>query len=185
VVKLELLPSDAPYSRPSNLQQPFDVENLELRLPVIEKPGSGGGVVQEPQPPVIPPGYQPAIGYPAAGGRAVPIAGASGAHGRAGLAKGRIRATKKRLILPLLCKGAPCSGSLTVSRGKRKLAGGPYEIPGGATQKLRLPLTKAGRKFVAKKRAGRSKKKTFKARLSFADAGQPIVTLSRPVHLGK
>ncbi len=33
-VKLELLPSDAPYARPSNLQGPITVSNLLLRLPV-------------------------------------------------------------------------------------------------------------------------------------------------------
>lgn len=33
VVKLELLPADPPYSRPSNLQAPITVSNLELRLP--------------------------------------------------------------------------------------------------------------------------------------------------------
>ncbi|MGN6257087.1 MAG: CocE/NonD family hydrolase [Solirubrobacterales bacterium] len=33
-VKLELLPSDPPYSRPSNLQGPITVSNLQLRLPV-------------------------------------------------------------------------------------------------------------------------------------------------------
>lgn len=33
-VKLELLPADPPYSRPSNLQGPITVSNLQLRLPV-------------------------------------------------------------------------------------------------------------------------------------------------------
>jgi predicted acyl esterase len=33
-VKLELLPSDAPYARPSNLQGPITVSHLQLRLPV-------------------------------------------------------------------------------------------------------------------------------------------------------
>lgn len=33
-VKLELLPADPPYSRPSNLQGPITVSGLELRLPV-------------------------------------------------------------------------------------------------------------------------------------------------------
>jgi len=62
-VKLELLPSDAPYSRPSNLQAPIAVSNLELRLPVREAPGSLGGVVQPPAPKVLPPGYALAAGY--------------------------------------------------------------------------------------------------------------------------
>lgn len=51
VVKLELLPSDAPYARPSNLQGPITVSNLELRLPVREQPGALGGLVQAPAAP--------------------------------------------------------------------------------------------------------------------------------------
>ena len=148
MAKLELLPSDAPYSRPPNTQGPITVSNLELRLPVREQPG---GIVQTPSPPVIPPGYEPAIDYRSnANGPGVkaPLPG----HGAAGLAKGRIRATKKFLILRLSCTGPPCSGTLTVSKGKRKLATGPYSIPGNQTQKVRLPLTKAGRKFVAARR---------------------------------
>lgn len=50
-VKLELLPSDAPYARPSNLQAPITVSNLRLRLPVLERPGSLAGLVQAPSDP--------------------------------------------------------------------------------------------------------------------------------------
>jgi hypothetical protein len=61
VAKLELLPSDAPYGRVSNLQAPVIVQNLELRLPVLEDPG--GGVVSEPLPKVVPDGYELAPGF--------------------------------------------------------------------------------------------------------------------------
>jgi fermentation-respiration switch protein FrsA (DUF1100 family) len=63
VVKLELLPADPPYSRPSNLQAPITVTNLELRLPVREQPGALRGVVQTPAPKILPPGYELAAGY--------------------------------------------------------------------------------------------------------------------------
>ena len=53
-VKLELLPSDAPYARPSNLQAPITVSHLELRLPVREQPGELGGLVKTPAPPRFP-----------------------------------------------------------------------------------------------------------------------------------
>ena len=49
--KLELLPEDSNpglsggYGRASNDQQPVTVSNLELRLPVVEKPGSFKGLV--------------------------------------------------------------------------------------------------------------------------------------------
>ncbi|UJA21225.1 hypothetical protein HJD18_14045 [Thermoleophilia bacterium SCSIO 60948] len=56
VAKLELLPSDAPYVRVSNGQTPITVSNLDLRLPVVDRPGSGG--VTEPAEKVLPPGYE-------------------------------------------------------------------------------------------------------------------------------
>ena len=49
--KLELLAADADgaalanYGRPSNGQQPVTVSKLELRLPVVERPGAAGGLV--------------------------------------------------------------------------------------------------------------------------------------------
>jgi predicted acyl esterase len=58
--KLELLTSDAPYTRPSQGQSPVAVSNLELRLPVRQEPG---GQVQKPAAKIIPAGYKPAPGY--------------------------------------------------------------------------------------------------------------------------
>lgn len=61
IPKLELLPSDVPYSRKSNGQAPISVSNLELRLPVLEEPGTAGA--QEPAPKFVPPGYELAADY--------------------------------------------------------------------------------------------------------------------------
>ena len=58
IAKLELLPADQPYGRNSNGQLPVTVSNLELRLPVLEQPGAQGGLVADPAPKVVPPGYQ-------------------------------------------------------------------------------------------------------------------------------
>jgi predicted acyl esterase len=55
VAKLELLPSDSPYGRPSNGQLPVSVSNLELRLPVLDQPD--GAAISSPAPKVVPPGY--------------------------------------------------------------------------------------------------------------------------------
>ena len=55
IAKLELLPADQPYGRNSNGQAPITVTNLELRLPVLEQPGCG--LVQDPAPKIVPPGY--------------------------------------------------------------------------------------------------------------------------------
>lgn len=54
--KLELLASDAPYGRPSNLQLPITVSDLDLRLPVLEDPGTAGAL--EPAPKFVPEGYE-------------------------------------------------------------------------------------------------------------------------------
>jgi predicted acyl esterase len=63
VAKLELLPKDSntaagnSYGRTSNGQQNVTVENLELRLPVVDAPGSLGGVVTAPAEKFLPEGY--------------------------------------------------------------------------------------------------------------------------------
>jgi hypothetical protein len=67
IVKLELLPKDQPYGRNSNGQALINVSNLELRLPVIELPGSLSGLVGVPADKVVPPGYELAPDYVPAG----------------------------------------------------------------------------------------------------------------------
>ena len=62
IAKLELLPSDAPYARKSNGQLPVTVANLDLRLPVLESPGSPS-VVTAPVPKFVPAGYQLSSDY--------------------------------------------------------------------------------------------------------------------------
>jgi predicted acyl esterase len=165
-VKLELLPSDAPYARPSNSQGPITVSNLELRLPVLEQPGSLGGLVQSPAAP---------------GRAAAPGAGGGTVLGAAGLA-GRLLASRKLVRVPMRCGGGTCQGGLTITAGKRTLARGSYSLTSGPKQRLRLRLTKAGRGIVGSHR--RSGRRSFKVRLQLADSGRPQpVELSRRLHL--
>ena len=59
-VKLELLGKDSTYLRTPSAAAPQEsvgVRNLQLRIPVAETPGAGGGVVQAPAARVLPPGY--------------------------------------------------------------------------------------------------------------------------------
>jgi predicted acyl esterase len=164
-LKLELLPSDAPYSRPSNQQGPIAVSELELRLPVLEQPGSLGGLVQTPAPP----------------GRAPKPGAGTVTPGAAGLA-GRLRAVRKAVRVPLRCGGGSCQGELTIRAGKRVLARGSYALGNGARERVGLRLTKAGRKLVASQR--QAGKRSFRVRLQLADAGRPApVDLSRRLHL--
>jgi hypothetical protein len=213
VAKLELLPSDAPYARPSNAQTPIEVSNLELRLPVLEHPGELEGLVQAPAPKVVPPGYELAIDYPApkggegagggeneGGGKGGSENGgkgpvgngpggngsATGAKGVTGLSRGRIRATHGALLLPLHCAGpTTCSGTLAVSLAPNgaTLASGPYSIAPGQSLRLKLPLTAAGRKIIAA-RQRKPGRRPLAARLAFTDLGRPsLFELTRPVHL--
>ncbi len=188
VPKLELLPSDAPYSRPSNLQGPITISNLELRLPVREKPGAAGGEVKEPSPPIVPPGYQLVAGYPTAQPAG---SGTPRSAGAIGLAKGKIRGRPKSVRLRLQCTGnADCAGALTLSfagrkAGKRRtLASGSYSVSANSTSRLVLMLTKAGRRIVAK-RAARPGHRPFRSRLEFADSGRGPFHLVRPIHVGR
>jgi predicted acyl esterase len=165
-VKLELLPSDAPYSRPSNLQGTLAASNLELRLPVLEQPGALGGLVQSPAAPgrAARPGVSPGV----------PL-------GAAGLA-GRLRANRKVVGAPMRCRGGSCQGRLTVTVGKRKLARGSYSLTDGARRRVKLRLTKAGRRVAASHR--RAGKRSFRVRLQLTDAGRPApVQLKRRLHL--
>ncbi|MDX6583508.1 MAG: type transport system ATP-binding protein [Solirubrobacterales bacterium] len=72
IPKLELLPADSPYGRASNGQGQVTVSDLELRLPVLESPGTGPA--KSPAAKVLPPGYELAIDYR-------PGAGAGGGDG--------------------------------------------------------------------------------------------------------
>jgi hypothetical protein len=166
-VKLELLPSDAPYARPSNAQAPITIGNLELRLPVREQPGAVAGLVKTPAPP----------------GRAAAAstAASTSTTGAASLA-GPLRATRKAVRAPLRCTGGPCSGSLLLARGKRVLARGSYSLTEGARASTRLRLTRAGRKVLAKNR--RSGHRSLLIRLRLEDAGRPApVDLTRRLRL--
>ena len=55
------------YGRASNDQQPVTVANLELRLPVVERPGSHHGLVKAPAERVLPEGYELAADFAALG----------------------------------------------------------------------------------------------------------------------
>jgi hypothetical protein len=75
VPKLELLAADAGgsalqnYGRPSDGQQPVTVSRLELRIPVVDRPGAGGGIVRKPAPKVLPPGTRLAADFAGRHGR--------------------------------------------------------------------------------------------------------------------
>lgn len=199
VAKLELLSSDVPYGRWSNLQTNVTVNDLELRLPVMERPGSLGGLVRKPAPKVVPPGYQLAAEFEektsGGGGEVpttIPAAPAPVAEvGASGLA-GRLTANRKALIVPLRCSGdGACSGWVWAKakrpgkKGLVMLARGEYSIAAGAKVNARVPLTKSGRQNVKLRRKAKGhRSKTFSAVFKLNDSGRVgTLTLKRPVHL--
>lgn len=209
IAKLELLPADAPYSRPSNGQAPISVSNLELRLPVRETPGSLGGLVASPAAKVLPPGYELAIDYRSAAGSdggepgssgggggngqgggdggasaGADTAAADGALGVARLARGPLVLAKKAILVRLGCDGGwPCRGQVAVRIGRQTLARGPFTLAAGEAGRARLPLTKAGRRF-RQARLRSSARRSFRARVEIAasQASTPLV-LKRTVRL--
>jgi predicted acyl esterase len=167
-VKLELLPADAPYSRPSNQQLPITVSDLELRLPVREQPGDLGGLVQTPAPPGR-------IQAPEAGGAA------GKAIGMAGLA-GKLKAGQRAIRVPLRCAGGPCEGELVLRLRRRVVAVDSYSLRDGAREGTPVALTKAGKRIVRSNR--RAGKRSLKVRLRIADRGRPqAVDLKRRLRL--
>jgi hypothetical protein len=199
VAKLELLPSDMTYGRFSNLQTPITVSDLELRLPVIEQPGSLGGLVQKPAPKVVPPGYTLAAEYkeapaPSGGGGTPPNAKPPAAKvqvGVAGLA-GKFTADSKNAMVPVRCTGdGACSGQIAIKvkrsngKGLMMLAKGSYSVGQDKTAKVSLALTKSGKNIVQSGLETKGKRsKTLQGAVQFADSGQSkALTLKRPVHL--
>lgn len=191
VAKLELLPSDAPYARASNIQEPITVSNLQLRLPVLEEPGAAGGLVQSPSPNVLPTGAQ--LPRENKGGNT----GNNGNNGTTSTAPkpvkigsgglaGKISANRKVVFVPIRCSGdGPCSGQLLISvkrsGGKDPvvIGRGTYSLASGSSVKVRLPLTKAGKNLVKD-----STTKKLDGLVQLNDAGRPLsLTLKRAVQL--
>jgi fermentation-respiration switch protein FrsA (DUF1100 family) len=187
---LELLPSDFPYARFSNLQTNITVSNLELRLPVMEQPGSLGGLVQTPAPKVVPAGYTLAKEFemkPSGGGSS---GGGSGGGSKSnppaatvkvgvGSLAGKLTANSSTILVPMSCNevGA-CSGKDSFSikqKGKKNrttIASASYSIPVGKTMTVRLPLTKTGRKLVKEMTSGKNPKKNLNGQLVIEDIGR-------------
>lgn len=149
--KLELLPKDsggAPlnsYGRASNGQQDVTVSDLELRLPVRERPGSIEGLILAPAEKVLPKGYELAADF-------------RGRDLRAKVTKGALTVSGDQLRARVKCpkEFAACTdGRITVKSagGKQKaafkVAKGSFEAKGGKKQKVKLELTAKARRYFA------------------------------------
>ena len=177
VLRLELLPRDAAqktpggflsnYGRPSNDQQSAEVDDVDLRVPVLEAPGALGGLVTAPAPKVLPdrPGVELAPGY----ADAVSIKGDLGLAGKPTVKGKRLKVAmscddsanyscrKARLKLEGAPKGKHARGKNAVlARGKN------IRVDAGDTKTLTLKLTKRGRKvFGGRNGVGRLRTEVF------------------------
>jgi fermentation-respiration switch protein FrsA (DUF1100 family) len=201
VAKLELLPSDVPYARASNMQGPITVSNLQLRLPVVEAPGSLGGLVQAAAPDVFPTGQQLPPENKGGTGNNTGTGKKTGTDtsppaavkiGVGGLGGGKLTANRSAVIVPMACTGdGACSGQLTVSvkrsggRDPLVLGRGAYSLGSGGTANVRLPLTKAGSRYVKGLLSGNgSGAKKLDGLVQLDDSGRPLsLTLKRAVQL--
>lgn len=149
VAKLELLAADdgagplGGYGRSSNDQQPVTVANLQLRLPVREKPGALDGLVGAPAPRLVPDGYKLAEDFDR--------------DPRAKLAAGPIRPDGRRLRAKVKCPSGfeACRDGEVVltsrlggSKRAFKVASGRFELRGGAKRHLKLTMTAKARRYL-------------------------------------
>ncbi len=173
VPKLELLPEDANagltggYGQPSNDQQAVGVKQLELRLPVIEKPGSFKGLVGAAAERFLPESYELAADFVALATpepklkRKLEL---DGAH-----LTGKLKCPGKFAACNQLEIVATASGSNATAAKRVKVAkGGRAKVAGGKSKRVRLELTRAGRKLFRD-----SSKLKLKVEMSSAELAEP------------
>ncbi len=162
VPKLELLPRDTDpgltggYGRASNDQDPIEVSNLELRLPVVEKPGSLDGLVGSTAPRFLPDDYELASDFEALPNR------------HPGLASSDLKAKGSKVIARIRCpkKFDSCNDvSVVVKATKKKsgktvkLASGTTQVAGADTGKAKLKVSSKGKRLL---RSGHNRKVSVK-----------------------
>jgi len=149
VAKLELLAADdgegplGGYGRSSNDQQPVTVSNLQLRLPVREKPGALDGLVGAPAPRLVPDGYKLAEDFDR--------------DPRAKLTAGPIRPDGRRLRTKVKCPPsfAVCSDVRLVlesrfeaAKRQFEVADGEFGLRGGDKRRISLKASPRARRYL-------------------------------------
>lgn len=138
-------------ARTSVLTIPPPVTDLDLRIDCTPPPddtGDGGGGTTTP--PVVVPITGP------------PSAGPSTAAPRKLASVGKVTLRKGKLLVPVSCAKAAktaCAGAVTAKLGKKTIAKKSYKgLKAGKTSRLKLTLSKAGRKAIAKVKRGKKLK---------------------------
>jgi hypothetical protein len=168
VPKLELIAADGvdpdpigllSYGRPSNGQQPVTVSDLELRIPVVEKPGALDGLVKSPADKFLPDGYELAKDFADLG------------HPTATLAGKKLKVKGKKATAQIACPAAfaACNDGKVVVTAKIKkpkkhshgagkpakakvIARGKFDgVAGGSKVNVKLKLSKQATKALKRK----------------------------------
>jgi hypothetical protein len=174
VPKLELLPADTNpgltggYGRASNEQQPVTVKQLELRLPVREKPGSLDGQVGAAAKRFLPDGEQLAADFAALPGR----------HPK--LASRKLEVSGSKLVGRLACpnKWETCHLlAVSATKGGHEVASVVVDkIRGGGDKKLTLKLNRRGRKLIR-----RHSKTNLKIEIASAELAKAVKQKAKAV----
>ena len=188
-LRLELLPFDGGnanaaagaltnFSRPSNNQQPATIENLELRIPVMEQPGSLNGLVKAPAKRVLPdrPGVELAPGNESIGSQTlaeyaqdqIPVIGkikvnSATVKGKTLTAKITCAASNDSCATAKVSfKGAPKKG-----KGKGVVLGtkGNIKVAPGKTVAVKFNLTSKARKLFKDSKKRKTVRKNGRKRV--------------------
>ena len=183
VPKLELLPKDTNpgltggYGRASDDQQPVTVSNLELRLPVVERPGSHDGLVKAPAQRVLPDGYELAADFAALGDPHLELT--SGKLQRKGPRLfGKVRCPEEFVscnhgTVKLTTKKPNALEKKPKVVAKRRFA----FMDGGSTRKLGLKLKRQAKRYLSRTKP---KLKVY-AQVSSAEVDAPTVRKAKAV----
>ncbi len=186
VARLELLAKDASlpaggilnYGRPSNGQTDATITNLDLRVPVAEKPGALGGLVTKPAPKTLPdrPGVALAPGYEKIG--SFPVTGVVKRLQVIGKLKAKGRRLKVRVRCPKVAKRCPGT-ALNVRKGRKSIGNRRgFRVTSGKARTVSLKLNRRGRRLLS--RNGRNLKR-FRARVTISSGNLKKRAVKRTV----
>ena len=179
VPKLELLPDDSNpgplggYGRASNNQQAVKVQQLELRLPVLEKPGSLKGLVGAPAEKFLPAGYELAADF-----AALPSPEPK-------LAKSKFTVKGSKLVGKISCPkdfvacndiAAIATGNAKAKKAVRVAKGKVAKVVGGKSKTLKLKLTAPGRRHFRE-----HSKLKLKVEITSAEVAEPTTEKAKAV----
>ena len=190
-LRLELLQRDAVqdapailnnYARPSNDQKDITVEKLELRIPVVEEPGSLNGLVRAPAKKVLPgrAGAALAPGYEAIGSRS--LANYASQYAKSPKLKGKGKAKGKTVKVKITCAASAdsCKKAKVVlkAKGKTVAKGKNIKTTPGKSKTVKLKMTSKGRKLF-KKKGSKKQKKSLKAKVLINGKKSGSITIKR------